>query len=68
MVACCCKIFESKLSIHIEEGTLIEEIYSRVAQWVGIISGVISLSGRLYPGGPKIKNNRPNIVAREGIN
>jgi hypothetical protein len=45
-----------------------DQIYSRVAKWIGIIPGVISLSGRFYLGGPKIKNISPNIAARGGVN
>jgi hypothetical protein len=35
------------------------EINARAAKWIGVISGVIGLSERLYPGGSKIKNIDP---------
>jgi hypothetical protein len=60
------KFWESKLTIHIEDCTMMDEIYGRAAKWICIIPRVISLSGRLYPGGPKVKNISPNTVARGG--
>jgi hypothetical protein len=47
---------------------LIEEIYARADKWIGVIPDVIGLSGRLYPGGLKVKNINPNVAARNEIN
>jgi hypothetical protein len=58
------KFLESKLIIQIEDGITMDEIYGRAAKWIG----EISLSGRLYPGGPKVKNISLNTVARGGDN
>jgi hypothetical protein len=62
------KFWKSNLTMHIENGTLMEEIYGRAAKWIDVIPSIISFSGRLYPGGPKIKNIDPNVVARNEVN
>jgi hypothetical protein len=53
---------EYKLIMHIEGETLMSEIYERAAKWIGMIPGVIGLSGRLYPGGPKIKTMTQTLL------
>jgi hypothetical protein len=56
------------MSMFIEAGTKMEEIYQRAARWVGVDPIVIELSRRIVPEGNKIKNIDPETVARNDVN
>jgi hypothetical protein len=62
------KFFESRMFMKIKKGTLMGEIYGRVARWIGVAPGLIRLSGKLNPNGEKVTNIEPNILALDDTN
>jgi hypothetical protein len=52
----------------VEKGTLMEEIYGRVAKWIGVLPNMIRLGGRLYSNGKKIVNIEPNVAILDDLN
>jgi hypothetical protein len=59
------KFHESKLSMMVREGTMVETVIQRVARWLAIGPEYIELIGRLFPGSVKMLLTPDIIVVDE---